>query len=826
MIKNYFLVFVRNLRRQKLFSTINLLGLTVSIASTVLIYLYVEHEFSYDSFHPHSQRLFRVNQTFIWSQDDNSQFSRTGPGVAHALKEELPEVELVSSFHTPGDFIVTYIKEKGEAVAFEENKILAADSNFFKVFNFPLVSGDERSALLQPNTLVLTQSTAKKYFGDENPIGKTLQLGGLKGQEGKIYEVTGVLADVPSNSTINFTILLSMKSFPIIEKREWSWVWTQLETFVRLRSDDDIKNVLEKLKLIPRKRAEESIKAAMGVTYDEYIKSGKKWELFLQPITSLHLPETPVQGSFPDVGNRKIIYSFIGAAVFIVLLSCINFMNLSTAQFTRRIKEASIRKVLGLGKKDLSLSYFFEALSFCLIALIAAIALVQLMLPLFNGVIGKTLTFHFNPSLVSALIALIIFMTLASSIYPIFFLTTFNPVSGLKGKTNVGREGKTFRNGLVVFQFSISIILVICTAVVFQQLKYVSEKDLGFDKDNLLVLHHAEGVKNSEALADALLNVAGVVQTSRCTSAPPAIYGGDSFSAEGTGRPKFPLNFTMADENYIPTLGIHFLFGRNLNKNNPADSMRVVLNESAVHRIGWTLDESVIGKKLIYPNGGDSAPTFEVIGVVSDFNYWSIASPVEPLAIFNIKNKYVYDIDKNYIIVKIKPQGSDAWKKTISDLNEQWKQYAADTPFQYSFVDKNFAQTFSTQEQFGKILTVMAALAILIASLGLLGMIIYSLEQRTKEIGIRKVSGASVLDILKLISRGYTQLIIVAFCLSAPVAYYLMRMWLMDFAYAVTPSIWIFILTGACTLLLAVSITSYHSLKAALTNPVDVLKDE
>ncbi|HEY5822768.1 MAG TPA: ABC transporter permease, partial [Cyclobacteriaceae bacterium] len=827
-IKNYVLLFVRNLQRQKLFSIINLLGLTVSIASTLIIYLFVSHEFSYDSFHSNTKRLYRVNQTFIWSEDGNSQFSRTGPGVAHAMKEELPEVQLVSSFHTPGDFIVSHVTPSGKVIAFEEDKILAADSNFFKVFNFPLVQGDEASAFKQANTLVMSRSTAEKYFGDENPIGKMVRLGDLNGSDGKTYEVTGVMEDVPDNSTMDFKILLSMKSFPAIERRHWSWVWTQLETFVLLTPEASIDQVREKLKTIPRKRGEESIKAAMGMTYDEYIQSGKKWELFLQPITSLHLPETPVIGSFPNVGNRKIIYSFIGAAIFIVLLSCINFMNLSTAQFTRRIKEASIRKILGLGKKELTLSYFVEALAFCSIALVSALALTQLLLPGFNLITGKnlTLTLFSDPILVVGLLSLTILMAVISSSYPALFLTAFNPINAIKGKSKVGREGSTFRNGLVVFQFSVSIILMISTAIVFQQLKYVSEKDLGFDNDNLVVLYHAEAVKSGESLVSAMENVPGAVSASWCTSVPPRVFGGDSFSIEGSQDLKLPLNYTMADENYIPTLGVRMSYGRNFQTGNPGDSMRVVLNESAVLRIGWTLDESVIGKKITYPNNGDVVPSFEVIGVVKDFNYMSISSSIETLAIFNVKNKYIGDGDKNFLLVKIEPQSTEAWKNTLAGMESQWKQQAGDTPFQYSFVDENFARTFSTQQQFGKVLTVMASLAILIASLGLLGMIIYSLEQRTKEIGIRKVSGASVYNILVLISKGYTKLIVIAFVIGAPVAYYMMQFWLMDFAYAIKPSVWIFLFAGACTLLLAIIITSYHSVKAALTNPVDVLKDE
>jgi putative ABC transport system permease protein len=825
MLKYYIVLFLRNLKRQKLFSLINLLGLTVSIASTLLIYLYVQHEFSYDNFHPNSDRLYRVNQTFIWAENDKSQFSRTGPGVANALREELPEVELVTSLHTPGNFIISYTKPTREVVSFEEDKILAADTNFFKIFNFPLLQGDPSSAFKQANTMVMTASTAKKYFGNENPLGKLVRLGGLTGDNQQTYEVIGVIEDVPDNSTIEFDLLLSMKSFPV-ERLHWSWVWTQLETFVLLRENADIHNVREKLTLIPRKRAEETLQRAMNMSYDQYIQSGKKWELFLQPIESLRLPEEAVVSSFADTGNIKIIYSFVGAAVFIVLLSCINFMNLSTAQFTRRIKEASVRKILGLSKKELGLNYFFEALMFCSIALVLALGFAQLLLPGFNALTGKTLQLILlsNINLPLILIGLIILMALFSSIYPAVFLSSFNPAEAIKGKLKAGRSGKFFRDGLVVFQFSVSIILMICTAVVFQQLKYVSDKDLGFDKENLVVLHHAESVKNGASMADAALsNVSGAIQASWCTSVPPTIFGGDSFAAEGESDAKFTLNYNSADENYVPSLGLKLILGRNFSVSNPGDSLRVILNERAVKRIGWTLDESVLGKKISYP-GSDIF--FEVIGVVADFNYWSISSPIEPMAIFHIKNSIVRDSDRQFLVLKIAPQSSEAWDKTLSSLNTLWKQYAGDSPFQYSFIDQTFAETFATQKQFGLVLTVMAALAILIACLGLLGMIIYSLEQRTKEIGIRKVSGASVSAIFLLISRGYTRLIIMAFLIGAPVSYYMMNLWLKDFAYKITPSVFIFAFTGLSTLLVAVLITSYHSIKAARTNPVDVLRDE
>ncbi len=824
MLKNYLLLFVRNLRRQKLFSTINLLGLTVSITSTMLIYLYVRHEFSYDRFHAHADRIYRVNQTFIWGEGDDNQFASTGPGVANALKEELPEVEMITSIHTPGNFIISYTNPSGLVVSFEEDKTLAADTNFFRMFNFPLVQGNINAALAQANTLVMTQSTAKKYFGDENPLGKLVRLSNAGNEI--TYEVTGVVTDLPENSYIDFDVLLSMRSFPTVERIHWSWVWTQLETFVLLKENTDLENTRTKLATIPRKHAEETLKRIMNVSYDEYIKSGKKWELFLQPLLEIHLPSHTVYNRLNEAGNKKIVYSLMGVSVFILLLSCVNFMNLSTAQFTRRVKEASIRKILGLGRKELSLNYFFEALAFCSIALVLALALAQLLLPAFNLVTGIAL--HLNVlgdlNLWFVLVMLVIVMAVVASSYPTFFLTGFHPVEGIKGKLKMGNHGKFFRNGLVVFQFSVSILLIICTAIVFQQLTYVSEKDLGFDKENLLVLKHVELIKDTESIASAAMNISGVVNATVCSSLPPTVWGGDKFSAEGMNNETFALNYTSGDEQFITTLGIELKHGRLFSKEMPGDADRVILNESAVKRIGWAADESAIGKKIESPGGEIK---FEVIGIVKDFNYWSLQNPIEPMAIFHIKAKNLFgDGDKRYLALRIEGQSSEAWKNTIAEVSALWKVHAGDTPVQYEFMDQAFADTFKTQQQFGSVLTVMASLAILIAALGLLGMIIYTLEQRTKEIGIRKVSGASAIDILALISKGYTKLIVLAFLIGAPLSYWIMQQWLQDFSYRITPSLWIYGLAGVGTLLVAIMITGYHSVKAALTNPVDVLKDE
>ncbi len=821
-MKYAFLLFVRNLKRQKLFSTINLLGLTVSITGTLLIYLYVHFELSYDTFHAHAKRIYRINQTFIWGERNEHQFASTGPGVAHALMEELPEAELITSLYTPGNFLVSHTNAKNEVISFEQENVLAADSNFFAMFNFPLVYGNPETALTLANTMVLTESMAKKYFGDENAVGKLMRVG--TGEEEKTYEVSAVVKNLPENSYIQFDMLFSMESFPAVERMRWSWVWTQLETYVRLAENTNVDNTRMKMVGIPRKHAEETLQRAMHMSFDDYIKSGKKWELFLQPLTGIHLPNEVVYNRINrEVGNIKIVYSLIGAGAFIVLLSCINFMSLSTAQFTRRVKEASIRKILGLQRSELSAYYFIEAFLFTFLALIVSLALLQILLPGFNYVTGKSLQINLftDARLVISLLLLITLMSVLSGSYPALFLSRFNPVEAIKGKLRTGREGRSFRNALVVLQFSISILLILCTAVVFQQLNYVGEKDLGFDKENLVVLKGAERVSDPEALTQAAALLPGVTQTSLCTSLPPSVYGGETFRAEGRNT-NFPLNFATADEGFLPTLGITLAWGRNLEIGNAADHNKVLLNETAVKRIGWALDESTIGKRIAIEES-----YFEVIGIVKDFNYWTLQAPIEPLGIFHYKNSTLAPYEpKKYVVMKVNVQNSESWANTLSALDNLWKTHGRDLPFQYEFVDSAFDATFKEQHQFAQALTLIASLAILIACLGLLGMIVYSLEQRTKEIGIRKVSGASAFNILVLIARSYTKLIILSFIISAPLSYWLMQQWLNDFAFRITPSPLLYALVGLSTLAMAILITTYHSLKASLQNPVDVLRDE
>ncbi len=823
MIKYYLLTFFRNIKRQKLFFLINLLGLTAGIVSTLLIYLFVENEFSHDRFHKNASDIYRINQTFIWGDHDDHEFASLGPGVAYALAAEIPEVKEVTRIHPPGNSLVSYTDNKNESHEFEEKGILAVDTNFFKVFTFPLMKGDEATALQNPNSVVISESTAKKYFGDEDPIGKLLQADNFPDQPTITLQVTGVALDPPDNSYIQFDMLMSMNSFPRIKESTWTWMWTMFETFVLLEDHASVDALKSKLPDLPRKYAGKTLERFMNQSFDEYEKSGKKWELFVQPFTDIHLHSSNVYNRIGNSGNITTVYVLMGVEVFIVLLSCINFMNLSTAQYTRRIKESSLRKVLGSNQAQLTLHFFSEAFMFCVLAAIIGLGLTQILLPLFNTFTETNLTLDIvnNQRILLVLLGLIFAMSALSGSYPAIFLSTFPPVEALKGKVRAGRGGKNLRNGLVAFQFIVSMALIVCTIVVFQQLKFLAAKDIGFTRENLMVVNRLEWVSNKEPFVNTLKNIPSVEDASWCTAMPPNLYDGDQFTEEGNDK-YVPINYLKADEQYVPTLNLKIKAGRNFSKDTPADKNGVIINEVAAKEFGWKADESVIGKKIYYPG---QQLTFEVVGIVNDFNYWSLEMPIQSMAIFHI-NSVIRSHGGEYASLRITPTQTGTWNEVINAVEKQWNVAAGDAPFQYDFVDQSFAKLVQSEEKFGVALIVFAALAIMIACFGLLGMIIYTLEQRTKEIGIRKVVGASVLNIWTLVFKDYTILIITASVISTPLCIWFLNRWLEDFQYRVSISPWVFIFSTGLMLMGAVIVTGYHVVKAALMNPVDVLKDE
>jgi putative ABC transport system permease protein len=599
------------------------------------------------------------------------------------------------------------------------------------------------------------------------------------------------------------------------------WLWTTFETFVVTDAPPEV--LQAKLDPLPRKYAGATLEKFMDMTFDEYIKSGKKWELFVQPFTSIRLHSANIYNRINSTGNIKIVYVLIGVEVFIILLSCINFMNLSTAQYTRRIKESSLRKILGSDKKQLAFHFFSEAFIFCCVAAVVGFGITQIVIPGFNVLAGTELQLISisNPKIFVILGAVILIMSVLSGSYPAIFLSRFSPVDAMKGRLRTGKQGKQLRNGLVGFQFLISMVLIVSTIVVFEQIQYLAQKDIGFDRENLMVINRVEWVNDQETFKHALANVSGVEIASWCSSVPPYLWDGDQFRVEGASDKLSPLNFVKADEDYIPTLGLELKVGRNFSKDVPGDNERIILNENAVKTFGWLVDENVLGKKIEYPGG----KSYEVVGVVRDFNYWALQSPIQPMAIFH-KEGSMYSSGHKCVVLRVNGKDSEKLKSLIDDVEKNWKQFAGDHPFQYDFVDDGFDRAFSSVEKFSHGLTVFAGLAIMIACFGLLGMIIYTLEQRLKEIGIRKVVGASVTGIWLLVIRNYAYLIFIAIALSVPLCILLLGKWLEDFTYRINISPMPFVIAGGGTLLTSLLVTSYHVLKAAHTNPVDVLKDE
>lgn len=820
MLRYYFVLFFRNFQRQKLFSLINILGLSAGVCSTILIYLYVSHELSYDKFHTDVERIYRVNQTFIWGEDNDNLFSSVGPGVAFALKAELPEVEEITRIHTPGEHLVTY-EENGQLTSFYERNILAADSNMLDVFTFKLLEGDKESALQNPNSLIITKTTAKKYFKNQNALGRQLQLesGGNK----RTFQITGVTEDVPANSHIQFDMVMSMNSIPRVKTSNWSWIWTMFVTFVKVNDHVNIEHLRAKLDLIPPKYTKTTLEQIMGTTFEEYTKGGKEWKLYLQPMSDVHLGSENVYSRLNTPGSLTTVYALGGAGLFIMLLSCINFMNLSTSQYMKRAKNTGIRKILGSSRLQLSLNYISEAFIYCFISLTIGLLVAYYLLPDFNDLTAKPLEFDLfgdgNVFLFS--IGLLMVISLLSGSYPAVFLSAFSPIDTMKGKIKTGNDSKIMRHGLVVFQFVCSLILIASTFIVFNQLKFTNQMDLGFDKENLLSIERLESIESSESILNQIQKLSGVTSASLCTSIPPNIWGGDQFKPNNPANESKPLNFARVDENYIETLDLKLREGRSFSKEFPNDVNGIILNEMAVKSFGWDITEGVIGKNVYYEDR-----KYEVLGVLKDFNYWSLQTPIEPFALIHINANFSYAAPKKFIAVKINSGNGQELKNSLAAIEGVWNDFNPNTAIQHGFVDDAFAAAFQDEDRFGQVLSVLAGLAIFIAGLGLLGMIIYTVEQRTKEIGIRKIVGASAANIVQLISIQHIKLILIAIFVSTPITVLLMQNWLNDFMYRVSISPWVFVGTGSMIVILALSISGYHSFRASLTNPVDVLKDE
>ncbi|MEM6735802.1 MAG: ABC transporter permease, partial [Bacteroidota bacterium] len=579
-----FVLFLRNFRRNRLFSFVNVLGLTAGFFTSILIYLYVQSELSYDKFHEKGERIYRVNQTFIWGDDNPNQFSSTGPGVGYSISEEIPEVDQVVRILTANDALPITLYLDGKEKFFNDEEVFAVDSNFFEVFSFSLTAGNIKTALKEPRSVILKYEAAIKFFGSTDVIGKLMTM-----DNGETFKVTGVLSRINQNSYLDdFDLLISMNSIPRVSRSGWNWIWTMFETYILIREDAIFENLEEKIAALPKKHAKESLEA-MGYTYEEYVAAGKEWNLFLQPFTEIRLHSAHVYNRLSEAGDVKVVLALIGSAVFLLILSCINFINLSTAKFTSMAKDVALRKVLGGTKSTFIKRFFGESLAYCLISAMVAFLLLHYTIPLINQSLDTSFSFsNVDPLILGSFVAILISVTsVISGFYPFLFFNAFKPTSAMKGEFKTGNRGIGLRNGMLVVQYALSFILIVATFTIYHQLNYFRNADVGFEKENILIVENVDWTGSQEEFTDEIAKIKGVAGTSLSDSSPRYISNGAQFIPYEPDAGSIPLNFAVADENYLDLLRMELVLGRYFDKSYSSDSAAVLINETAARTIGW-----------------------------------------------------------------------------------------------------------------------------------------------------------------------------------------------------------------------------------------------
>ena len=809
MIKNYFKVAIRNLIKQKIYAVINILGLTIGIACCLLILLYVQDELSYDRYHEHANRIYRVAGDINFG-GHHWELAVAPTPMAQALVNDFPEVVSAVRFREQGSFLV----RRGQEDNIKETRVIFADSSLFQVFTIPLLQGDASSALKEPNTLVISESTAHKYFADEMQAGESILDQTITLDNDTDYKITGVYEDIPSNSHFHFDLILSMEGLE--ESKDGIWLSNNFNTYILLAEGAEASDLEAKFPGMVDKYV---LPQAQQFLQQEFDNAQEVIHYYLQPLTDIHL-HSDLTAELEGNSSILYVYIFSAIAILILLIACINFMNLSTARSATRAKEVGIRKVVGSLRSSLMAQFLTESILISLISFTLAIFLVDLVLPFYNNFTGKELTLPlFDPIwVIPALLACACIVGIAAGSYPAFFLSAFQPVNVLKGKFSASSQGVLLRKGLVVFQFSISIFLVAGTLIIYEQLNYIQQKKLGFNKEQVIIVEDAYALGNQLESFKNEMGQNTAIQYATISSFLPVPSARTDFPLfpEGQYNPESAVSLQnwSVDHDYVRTMGMEIIAGRDFSRDFSTDSSGIILNEAAVKVFGF---DEPIGKKLTeYDIQGNPERSFEVIGVVKDFHFESLRQHISALALRlgNSRGRIAFRLQTENV------------PEVIAALEEKWKALAPDQPFSYSFLDERFEDTYRAEQKMGNIFTAFAFLAIFTACLGLFGLAAYTASQRTKEIGIRKVLGASVTDVVALLSKDFTLLVIMAILVATPVTYLAMRLWLQDFAYRIDIGWGTFIIAGVAALLIAWLTVSYQSIKAALANPVNSLRNE
>jgi putative ABC transport system permease protein len=806
MFRNYFKIAWRSFLRNKSFSAINILGLSIGIAVCFIILLFVQDELSYDRFHAKANDIYRIEFN---ASINNGKINEANvmPPVARTLQKDYPEVQEVTRIRTMGDPHI-WVNEK----QYDGNSLAYVDSNFFNVFSISLLQGNAKTALLAPHSLVISKAVAHAFFGNENPLGKLIRLS--KNSDAPQFTVTGVYDKIPSNSHFHFDIFGSLLTDP--NAKGDSWLSSNYFTYAVLQKGYDYKKLEAKLPGMVEKYMGPQIKQNMGLTLEQFRTKGNSIGFKLRPLTAIHLYGNSTT-EFEPGGDIRYIYIFSAVAIFMLLIACINFINLSTAGAAKRAKEVGMRKVLGSRKKDLVKQFLLESLLITLIALGIAAILVQLALPVFNELSGKTLHFGFQLKPLAALSLLGLLVSILAGMYPAFFLSSFKPIATLKGKFTTTNGTYNLRSGLIVFQFFIAICLITGTIVVYKQMQFIQNIKLGYDKEQLLVVNNSWALGNKEKVfRDQLLNDPRVenVTVSGYKPAGPSFYNNALAYPEGRQNEFMNMLEYRIDERYIPTLGMEMVTGRNFSPSMPSDSQAMIINESAARVFGW--GNNALGKKILREHSDRGQHTaYTVIGVVKDFHFRSLHEAISPLLM--VLNP------ETGLIVKVKTKDIQS---LLASMKKQWETFNTVDPFSWSFMDELYNKTYTAEQKTSRILQIFTILTILVACMGLFGLTTYTAEQRAREIGIRKVLGASVSQVTGMLSKQFIKLVVIACLIAFPLSYWIMHQWLLDFAYRIHLNAWMFLAAGVIAVLIALCTVSVQAIRAALANPVKSLRSE
>lgn len=801
MFNNYIKIIIRNFIRQKLFSIINIIGLSVGLGCIILITLWIYDELSYDNFHDKVDRIYRVVDNFQRSSGFQGLAVSSAP-FAPLLKQEFPEIEESGRFIRPQRRMI----EK-DGIKFYEDDILWADASIFKIFTIPLLNGNVQAVLLKPYEAVINERIAKKYFGETDPLNKVINI------DGNEYVISGVMKNIPTNSHFNAEIFLSMvtlESIPRFQEQYFtSWARHEFYTYILLKKGYDVNNLKAKLPEFVERHASAQVQKILGGTLSTDI----------QPLKNIHLHSQRYLEIKPN-GDINYVFIFSTVAIFVMLIACFNFVNLSTALVTKRSKEVGLRKTVGAYQKQLFIQSFSESIVFTFLSACLALLTVSLLLPLFNDLTGKTFSqdFIFNPQIITIVFFVVITVSIFSGSYPAFLLSRLKPANILRGSSLFSAKKQSFRKALVIFQFAVSTVLIIFTFVVSDQIDFIKNKKLGFDKENVLVVPiRSKNVRdNYESIKSELVRNPNIVNATISIGVPGGIVAGDAIDfITPEGQKKYTVRMYYTDHDFVKTMKMKIKKGRDFSKEMSTDfKSAIVVNESLVNMLQL---ENPLQTEFVWSEGDADEKRGTIIGVAEDFQYMSLKSDINPVVILiNPSNTRIFAI-------RVLPENIE---KTIKFIRDKWETLDPSHPFEYHFADESIDKLYIAEEKMGTIMEYMSILAIFIAAMGLFGIASFMITKRVKEIGIRKVVGASVTNIIIQFWKEFTFLVLISNLIAWPIGYFVINKWLQNFAFQVNFSILFFVSSALLALGIALATVSYQTIKAALSNPVDSLKYE